>query len=116
MPKKETDILLRITIGESDRYHGKPLYEAIVLKAREMHIAGATVFRGIMGFGANSRINYAKILSLSTDLPIVVEIVDTQEKIDSLLPFLDEAVADGIVTMETIHVYRYRDRKGTFSR
>ncbi len=100
--------LLRVFIGESDRWHGRPLYEAIVLKARELHLAGATVLRGPMGFGAKSRIHTAKILRLSEDLPIVIEIVDSKEKIDSLLPHIDEMVSDGLVTLEKVQVIQYR--------
>lgn len=104
--------LLRIHLGESDRYHGKPLYEAIVLKARELHLAGATVLRGTMGFGAHSRIHTAKVLSISNDLPVVVEIIDQREKIDALLPFLEENVTDGLVTLERVEVIHYRSKSG----
>ena len=100
--------LLRVLIGESDRWHHRPLYEAIVLKARELHLAGATVLRGIMGFGAHSRLHTSKILRLSEDLPIVIEIVDSREKIDLLLPHLDEMVTEGLVTLETVEVVQYR--------
>lgn len=100
--------LLRIFIGESDRWHGRPLYEAIVLKARELHLAGATVLRGPMGFGANSRVHTAKILRLSEDLPIVIEIVDGRDKIDLLLPHVDEMVEEGLVTLERVEVFKYR--------
>src|SRR5437667_11095674 len=100
--------LLRIFIGESDRWHHQPLYEAIVLKGRELGLAGATVLRGPMGFGANSRMHTTKLLELSTDLPIVIEIVDSAEKIQGLLPFLDEAVAEGLITIEAVKVLRYR--------
>jgi len=100
--------LLRMFVGESDRWDGKPLYEAIVLKARELHMAGATVLRGPMGFGAHSRMHTAKILRLSEDLPIVIEIVDAREKIDELLPYIDEMVEEGLVTLERVHVIKYR--------
>ena len=100
--------LLRVFIGESDRWHGRPLYEAIVLKARELHLAGATVLRGPMGFGAGSRIHTAKLLRLSEDLPIVIEIVDSKEKIDQLLPHIDEMLADGLVTLERVQIIQYR--------
>jgi len=100
--------LLRIFIGESDRWDGKPLYEAIVLKARELHMAGATVLRGPMGFGAHSRMHTAKILRLSEDLPIVIEIVDAKEKIDQLLPHIDQMVEEGWVTLERVRVIKYR--------
>ncbi|MCL4742085.1 MAG: DUF190 domain-containing protein [Phycisphaerales bacterium] len=104
----EAGVLLRIFIGESDRWQGKPLYEAIVLKARELHLAGATVLRGPMGFGANSRLHTTKILRLSEDLPMVIEIVDSREKIETLLPHLDEMLGEGLVTLENVRVYRYR--------
>ena len=104
----EEGCLLRIFIGESDHWHGKPLYEAIVLKARELHLAGATVLRGPMGFGAHSRMHTAKILRLSEDLPIVIEIVDSQEKINELMPFIDEMVGEGLVTQEKVRVIKYR--------
>jgi PII-like signaling protein len=102
--------LLRIFIGEGDRWHGKPLYEAIVLAAREHGLAGATVIRGPMGFGANSRIHTAKIVRLSEDLPMIVEIVDVESKIHDFLPLLDDMVAEGMITIETVHILRYRAR------
>ena len=101
-------VLLRIFIGESDRWEHKPLSEAIVLKAREAHLAGATVLRGPMGFGANSRLHTAKILRLSMDLPMVIEIVDTDEKLQLLLPHLEEMVLEGLVTLEEVQVLKYR--------
>ncbi len=107
-----TACLLRIHLGESDRHHGKPLYEVIVLKARELHLAGATVLRGTMGFGARSRIHTAKVLSISNDLPVVVEIIDRREKIDELLPFLEENVMDGLVTLERVEVIHYHSKSG----
>lgn len=107
--------LLRIFIGESDQWHGKPLYEAIVLKARELHLAGATVLRGPMGFGANSRLHTTKILRLSEDLPMIVEIVDAKEKIDELMPCIDEMVQEGLVTLEQVQVIRYRSSNGAAS-
>ena len=100
--------LLRIFIGESDRWRHQPLYEAIVLKARELGLAGATVLRGPMGFGANSHMHTAKILRLSLDLPIVIELVDSAEKINRLLPLLDEMVLEGLVTLEDVQVLKYR--------
>jgi hypothetical protein len=100
--------LLRILIGETDRWQHKPLYEAIVLKAREAHLAGATVTRGVMGFGKSSRLHTAKILRLSMDLPLVIEIVDTEEKIQEFLPTLDQMMQGGLVTMEKIRVIDYR--------
>jgi uncharacterized protein len=96
----ENGYLLRVYVGEGDRYDHKPLYEAIVRKARELHLAGATVLRGPMGFGANSRLHTSKVLRLSEDLPIVIEIVDAKEKIDELLPHLDDMVTEGLVTLE----------------
>lgn len=103
--------LLRIFIGESDRHEGRPLYEWIVRKAREEGLAGATVLRGLEGFGAHSRIHTAKVLRLSSDLPIVIEIVDTEEKIDAFLPLIDEAVAEGLATVERVEVHFYRSRE-----
>lgn len=99
--------LLRIFIGESDKWHGTPVYEAIVLKARELHMAGATVLRGPMGFGANSHLHTVKILRLSEDLPVIIEVVDTEEKIRSLLPHIDDMVREGLVTLEKVHVIKY---------
>ena len=101
-------LLLRIFIGESDRWEHQPLYEAIVLKAREMHLAGATVLRGPMGFGKTSRLHTAKILRLSLDLPLVIEIVDAEEKINAFLPLLDEMMKGGLVTLEKVKVMDYR--------
>jgi PII-like signaling protein len=103
--------LVRIFIGESDRWKGLPLYEAIILKAREMGIAGATMLRGLMGYGANSRIHTARILRLSEDLPIIVEIVDAPAKISALLPMLEEMVGDGLITLENVRVLQYRSGK-----
>jgi PII-like signaling protein len=103
--------LLRIFIGEGDRWHGKPLYEAIAQRARAEGLAGATVLRGLMGFGAKSRIHTAKVLRLSEDLPIVIEIVDLSDRIQKFLPALDEMVADGMVTLERVQVITYRPGK-----
>ena len=100
--------LLRIFVGESDRWQHRPLYEAIVLKARELHLAGATVLRGPMGFGAHSRLHTAKILRLSEDLPMVIEIVDSKEMIDLLMPHIDQMVTEGLVTLEQVQVIKYR--------
>ena len=100
--------LLRIFIGESDRWKHQPLYEAIVLKARELHLAGATVLRGAMGFGKSSRLHTAKILRLSFDLPVIIEIVDEEQKIDAFLPVLDEMMKGGLVTLEKVRVIQYR--------
>ena len=101
-------ILLRIFIGESDRHDRHPLHEAIVLKAREQHLAGATVLRGAMGFGKSSRLHTSKILRLSADLPLVIEIVDSKEKIDAFLPVLDQMMGGGMVTLESVRVIHYR--------
>src|SRR6059036_935106 len=101
-------VLLRIFIGESDRWEHKPLHEAIVLKARELHLAGATVLRGPMGFGKSSRLHTAKILRLSMDLPIVIEIVDAEENIQQFLPVLDGMLKGGLVTTEKVTVIDYR--------
>ena len=102
--------LLRIFIGESDRWHGKPLYEAIVRRVREEGLAGATVVRGIEGFGASSHMHTSRILRLSEDLPVVIEIADTKENIDRILPVLDEMVGEGMLTLEKVHVVKYRAR------
>lgn len=100
--------LLRIYIGEQDKHDGRPLYEAIVLRARERGLAGATVLRGPMGFGAHSRLHTAKILRLSEDLPVLIEIVDKPDKIAAFLPELDSMMRDGLVTLENVRVIRYR--------
>jgi PII-like signaling protein len=107
--------LLRIFFGEADRFEGKPLYEAIVLKAREMGLAGATVLRGPMGFGKSSRLHTAKILRLSEDLPVVIEICDAEEKIDTFLPVLDTMMGSGLVTIEKATVLRYGDKPASGS-
>jgi PII-like signaling protein len=99
--------LLRVFIGENEQHHGRPLHEAIVLKAREMHIAGATVLRGGLGYGHSSRLHSAKILRLSDDLPLVVEIVDSAENITAFLPVLDGMIASGLVTLEDVQVLQY---------
>ncbi len=108
----ENGKLLRIFIGESDAWQHQPLYEVIVLKARELGLAGATVLRGPMGFGASSRLHTAKILRLSDDLPIVIEIVDSEENINRLLPVLDSMIGDGLVTLEDVRVLKYRGGSG----
>ncbi len=100
--------LLRIFIGESDRYKGRPLFEAIVEKGREAGLAGASVFRGIMGYGGHSRIHSARVLRLSEDLPVMIEFVDTAEKIEAFLPTLDGMIAEGLVTLERVEVVWYR--------
>ena len=104
----EDGCLLRIFVGESDRYGHHPLYESIVLKAREQGLAGATVLRGLMGFGKHSILHTAKILRLSEDLPMIVEIVDSREKVKNFLPLLDEMITDGLVTLERVKVIHYK--------
>lgn len=103
--------LLRIFIGEDDRWHGRPLYEAIIEEARRRGLAGATAWKGFTGFGANSRLHTTKILRLSEDLPIVVEVVDSPEKVAAFLPVLDEMVTEGLVTVERAEVILYRSSK-----
>ena len=110
MELPEEAVLLRIFIGESDRWRHQPLYEALVLKAREMQLGGATVLRGPMGFGKSSRLRTANILRLSMDLPIIIEIVDSKEKIEAFLPAVDEMIGGGLVTLERAQVIRYRHR------
>ena len=105
-------MLLRIFLGASDRWEHRPLYEAIVLAAREQHLAGATVLRGPMGFGKSSRLHTAKILRLSMDLPLVIEIVDSEEKINAFLPVLDKMIGGGLVTLEKVRVLHYRSGEG----
>ncbi|ADU51761.1 protein of unknown function DUF190 [Thermaerobacter marianensis DSM 12885] len=99
---------LTVYVGESDSWQGKPLYHAIVLKARELGLAGATVYRGIEGFGANSRVHTARVLELSSDLPVIVEIIDHVDRLQALLPFLDEAVQEGLVVLEDVEIVTYR--------
>ena len=112
MTVPDTGVLLRIFIGESDKEpgHGRPLYEAIVRRAREAHLAGATVLRGPMGFGRHSLMHSAKLLELSTDLPILIEIVDAEEKVNAFLPVVDELVTEGLVTLEAVRIIRYASR------
>lgn len=105
-------VLLRIFVGEDDKHQGRPLYEAIVLKARELHLAGATVLRGPMGFGHSSRLHTAKILRLSEDLPLVIEIVDSEDKITPFLSVLDGMMGSGLVTLEKVKVLRYGNGNG----
>jgi uncharacterized protein len=105
-------VLLRIFIGESDRHEHLPLYEAIVLKARALGLGGATVLRGAMGFGATSHLHTSKILRLSSDLPLIIEIVDSEEKIQAFLPTLDAMMGGGLVTLEKVKVLHYRGPKG----
>ncbi|TAN62862.1 DUF190 domain-containing protein [bacterium] len=108
MKLPEEGMLLRIFAGENDTFQGKAVYEQIVLKARQLNLAGATVLKGLMGFGANSRMHTAKLLRLSEDLPVVIEIVDTEEKINMLFPFLDEVVKEGLITLEKVRIIKYR--------
>jgi PII-like signaling protein len=109
MKSNEDGVLLRVFAGESDKVEGKPLYQAVVHKARELGLAGATVLRGSMGFGANSVLHTAKVLELSSDLPIVIELVDSRENIGKLLPYLDATVREGMITMETVRILLYRE-------
>ena len=111
MQLPEDGVLLRILIGESDRHERKPLHEVIVQKAKELDLAGATVLRGVMGFGASSRLHTAKYLRLSADLPLVIEIVDSEAYINRLLPFLDEVIGEGLVTMEKVRIIHYKGHK-----
>jgi len=104
----EQGVLVRIYIGESDRWHGQPLYEAIVQLARKMGMAGATVFRGFLGFGAHSRLHSTRLLRLSEDLPIMIEIVDSKEKVDALISELDGMIQEGLITKEEVQVVKYR--------
>jgi PII-like signaling protein len=107
MTQPENATLLRLYVGEKDRFDHRPLYEAIVLRAREHGLAGATVMRGLLGFGASSLLHTAKILRLSDDLPIVIEIVDTDDRIESFLPVLDEMMPSGLATIETVRIVPY---------
>jgi PII-like signaling protein len=107
----EEGCLLRIFIGETDKHEGLPLFEWIVRKAREQGLAGATVLRGLLGFGAHSRISTAKILRLSENLPIVVEIIDTCEKIEAFLPIIDQSISEGMATLEKVRIRFYRSGK-----
>ncbi len=111
MTLPEDAYLLRIFIGESDKAEGRPLYQLIVEKAREHGMAGATVLRGFLGFGSSSQVHSAKILRLSEDLPMVVEIVDSQAKIEGFLPILDKLITEGLVTMEKVKIITYRSRE-----
>lgn len=106
----EDAILLRIFVEESRKWHHQPLYEAIVLKARDMHLGGATVLRGPMGYGKSARLHTAKILVLSNNLPLVIEIVDSEEKINAFLPVVDQMIESGLVTMEKVKVLHYRGK------
>ena len=107
----EQAVLLRIFFGENDKFANAPLYEAIVLKAREMHLAGATVLRGPMGFGHSSRLHTTKILRLSEDLPLVIEIVDSEDKINGFLPVLDGMMGSGLITLEKVQVLHYGQKQ-----
>jgi hypothetical protein len=108
-------MLLRLFTGEQEKFGRQPLYEAIVMKARELHMAGATVLRGAMGFGATSRIHTAKILTLSEDLPIIIEIVDTEEKIQAFLPIIESMIKSGLLTLEKIQVLQYGAQRNPLS-
>ncbi len=110
METREEGMLLRIFIGETDRAGGKALYEQIVLKAKELHLASVSVTRGIMGYGADSKIHTAKILRLSDDLPVIVEIIDKEENLETILPYLGEWVKDGFATLEKVRVIKYGER------
>jgi len=112
MRKEGKGDLLRIFIGESDRHEGRPLFEAIVQLARKRGLAGATVLRGLEGFGAHSRVHTAKLLRLSEDLPIVIELVDTPERIEAFLPDLDAMVTEGMITLEKVRIIKYRQKEG----
>jgi len=103
-------VSLRIFIGESDHCDGRPLYEAIVMKARELHLAGATVLRGPMGFGKSSRLHTSKILRLSEDLPLLIEIVDSEDNINAFLPILDGMMSSGLITLEKVQVLQYGEK------
>lgn len=111
MSLPQESLLLRIFIGESDRHEHRPLYEAIVLKARELKLAGATVLRSPLGFGAGSHLHTSKILRLSDDLPMIIELVDAEERINAFLPVLDSMMGGGLVTLEKVRVIHYRDKK-----
>ncbi len=111
MALPENGMLLRIFIGQGDRLEGKPLYEQIVLKARELKLAGATVIRGVMGFGARSLVHTARFLRLSEDLPIIVELIDTEENLNKIFPFLNDNVDEGLITIEKATVIKYSHKK-----
>ena len=108
MKLEGTGLLVRIYLGESDQWHGRPLYQAIVEFLRERHIAGATVLRGIEGFGANSHLHTSRILRLSEDLPVLIEVVDEEERLRAILPELDGMIGDGLLTLERVDVIVYR--------
>jgi len=107
----EDAVILRIFFGEHDRHNGKPIYKLIVMKAKELKLAGATVIKGLMGFGAKSHLHTSNILTLSENLPVIVEIVDCKENIEKLLPFLDETIEDGLITMEDVKIIKYSIKK-----
>ncbi len=108
MKVAEDAVLLRIFMGESDKIKGKPLYKEIVKEARRLNLAGATVLRGVLGFGADSRMHSTSLLTISEDLPVIIEIVDRKENIDKIIPFIDKHVIEGLVTRETVHIIKYR--------
>ncbi len=111
MDLPQDSVLLRVFLGEADRHGHLPLYEAVVLKARERGLAGATVLRGPLGYGASSRLHTSKVLRLSMDLPVVVEIVDSKEKIDAFLPLLDEIIDGGLATLQPVQIFHYRHKQ-----
>jgi uncharacterized protein len=113
MKLEGTGLLVRIYIGESDHWHGRPLYQAIVELLRERHIAGATVIRGIEGFGAKSHLHTTRILRLSEDLPVLIEVVDEETRLRAILPELDAMVADGLITLEKVEIIAYRGSAST---
>jgi hypothetical protein len=112
MQRPKAAVLLRVFIGEDDKFGGSPLYEAIVLKARELNMAGATVLRGPMGYGASSQLHTTKILRLSESLPLVIEIIDSEDKINGFLPVLDQMMTSGLVTLEKVQVLQYGAKAG----
>ena len=109
MKIEEKDVLLRIFISEGEKHKGKPLYERIIKEASDLGLAGATMFKGMMGFGADKKLHYSKVLTLSDSLPVVIEIIDKPENINKIIPFLDEKLTDGFITTEYINVIRYRE-------
>jgi uncharacterized protein len=113
MELPQDSLLLRIFIGEKDQYEGQPLFKALVLKARAMHLAGATVFRGPLGFGRSSQLHTSGILRLSFDLPMVIEIIDTEEKIESFVAQIESMVGGGLITVERVQAIFYKGRKET---
>ncbi|HOL57609.1 MAG TPA: DUF190 domain-containing protein [Spirochaetota bacterium] len=109
MKIEESDLLVRIFLSEKERYKNYPLYEYIVLKCKELGISGATVFKGIMGYGADKRLHTAKLIDISEELPVVIEIVDKEENINKIRPYFNEIISKGFITIEKIHVIKYRN-------